>query len=103
MPTDSNAPGPTFEVYLEDDPTGPDLESPVVTDHIDYYETGIWLSLERERVFVPFRTVEAIRELPATAELVTSESGELVVAGGGSETETDDEEKTGTADRDAGD
>lgn len=100
--------GLTYEVVVEGDVADElGLDAPIETDHIDYYDTGIWLSLERERVFVPFRTVAAIRELPAPAELVASESGELVIAGGDSETEsdtvTDEEAEPGTADRDAED
>lgn len=67
-PTTTSA--PTYEVHLrtaELPDTG--MTSPVETDRIDFYDTGIWVTREdNERVFFPWDRVDMIREVPAAPE-----------------------------------
>lgn len=54
---------PTYEVYLDTEGLPLDLTSPVHTSDIMYYDTGIWIDRERDRLFLPYRRVQVIREL----------------------------------------
>ena len=56
----------TFEVYLKDASTG---ESPVTSDHLDFYDSGVWVQLYAAREFYPYEQVAKIREVDsATTE-----------------------------------
>lgn len=56
---------PTYEVYIDTESLPLDLTSPIETTDVMYYDTGIWIEREQDRLFVPYRKVEAIRELRA--------------------------------------
>lgn len=75
----------TYEVHLASD-VAEDLgvDSPVETDHIDYYDSGIWVAVEAGRDFYPYGHVLAIRERPATREPARSagEAGDEEPTGG---------------------
>lgn len=77
---DDPAAAPTFEVYLrtsELPDTG--VTSPVETDRLDYYDTGIWVTRDDGgRVFFPWDRVDMIREVPAapTEEAAATEPPE---------------------------
>ncbi|MGM0399653.1 MAG: hypothetical protein ACQEQY_11785, partial [Halobacteriota archaeon] len=77
---------PTYEVYLDTEGLPLDLTSPVHTADIMYYDTGIWIEREQDRLFVPYRRVQVIREL-------TERSAS---AGEERETEADGDAKTAT-------
>lgn len=69
---------PTYEVHLRTAEL-PDvgMTSPVETDRLDFYDTGIWVVREDGgRVFFPWDRVEMIREVPAptTEEAATGEA-----------------------------
>ncbi|MFB6121879.1 MAG: hypothetical protein ABEJ78_00265 [Haloferacaceae archaeon] len=56
--------GPTYVVYLTaatvaDEPT---VESPISTDHIDFYDSGVWVSRDVGRDFFPYERIRLIRE-----------------------------------------
>jgi hypothetical protein len=63
-------PLPTYEVYLDTEGVPLDLTSPVRTTDVMYYDSGIWMGRDEDRIFVPYHQVEAIREVeepePAT-------------------------------------
>lgn len=60
------APSQSYEVHLTDDiATELGVDSPVETDRIDYYDSGIWVADAAGRVFYPYRHVLAIREVTA--------------------------------------
>lgn len=71
-----------YEVYLAADVADElGVETPVETEHIDYYDAGIWVTTDSGREFYPYEHVLTIRERPAAQE--------AVVAGAGGETETE--------------
>lgn len=50
-----------YRVHLTADPTT--RESPTVeTEHIDYYDSGIWVHLEEGRDFYPYERIAVIQE-----------------------------------------
>ena len=67
--------GLTYHVHLASELVDElDVESPVETDHIDYYDTGLWVSHESGRDFYPYHQVLTIHERPA-AERTGSGAG----------------------------
>ena len=67
---DPTTTAPTYEVHLRTAEL-PDagITSPVETDRLDFYDTGIWVSREDgHRDFFPWDRVDLIREVPAPAE-----------------------------------
>lgn len=68
-----------YHVHLADDVAASlDLATPIETEHIDYYESGIWVSTADGRDFFPYEHVLTIRERT---------TGEAVVAGPGGSAE----------------
>lgn len=56
----------TYEVHLTSDATGTaDVESPVRTDRLDFYDSGVWAHTDDGRDFHPYEHVQVIRERPA--------------------------------------
>lgn len=53
-----------------------DVASPVETDRIDYYDSGIWVDGPEGRSFYPWTNVLAIRERSSTADEPTSPAEE---------------------------
>lgn len=59
----------TYEVVLWSDVAAAlGVESPVETEHIDYYDAGLWVTTAVGRDFYPYDHVLTIRERPTTAE-----------------------------------
>lgn len=59
----------TYEVVIASDVADElGVDSPVETDHIDYYENGLWVTTAEGRDFYPYDHVLTIRERPATVE-----------------------------------
>ncbi|MFW5938569.1 MAG: hypothetical protein ACOCSN_06460 [Halanaeroarchaeum sp.] len=54
---------PTYEVYVDTEGLPLDLTSPVRTTDVMYYDSGIWIEREKDRIFVPYHQVEVIREV----------------------------------------
>ena len=53
-------PGKTFEVHLVEG------ESPVETEYVDFYDSGVWVDLEEGREFYPYERVAKVVELPGS-------------------------------------
>ncbi|UWG46892.1 hypothetical protein HSRCO_0597 [Halanaeroarchaeum sp. HSR-CO] len=88
---------PTYEVYLDTEGLPLDLTSPVHTADIMYYDTGIWIEREQDRLFVPYRRVQVIRELTDRSAAVaegTEPEAETVETGETEPTETDPDGRT---------
>ncbi|MFC4357832.1 hypothetical protein ACFO0N_07710 [Halobium salinum] len=49
-----------FEVYLHPAEGGPELDSPLTTDYIHYYESGVWLDHADGQAFFPYGEVRTI-------------------------------------------
>lgn len=60
---------PMYVVYLrETDIPGVEISSPVETDRLEFYDTGIWAAREDGgRDFFPWERVALIREVTATS------------------------------------
>ena len=56
-------PLPTYEVYLDTEGFPLDLTSPVRTTDVMYYDSGIWIGRDEDRIFVPYHQLEVIREV----------------------------------------
>ena len=69
MTRPDDAAEPTYAVYLrETDFPGVEVSSPVETDRLEFYDTGIWATREDGgRDFFPWERVALIREVTATA------------------------------------
>jgi len=78
MTADATTGATEYEVYLSlDEESDLPVDSPVETTAIDYYDSGIWVSLDEGRAFFPYAQLRMIRERPGsttTAEAVESES-----------------------------
>ena len=90
----------TYAVYLREGETaGPDVTSPVETSHIDFYDTGIWVTRDDGgRDFFPWERVDMIREQVVTESTATEAEGELESVGAEpskTEMETATEEEQG--------
>lgn len=53
---------PTYEVHLDTTGVSLDVVSPVQTSDVRFYDTGVWVGREGDRVFVPYHRIELIRE-----------------------------------------
>jgi hypothetical protein len=71
---------PTYEVHIDTQGLPLDLTSPVETPDVKYYDAGIWLTRSNDRVFLPYRSVLAIREVPADAADDDAETAEPTAA-----------------------
>jgi hypothetical protein len=59
--------GPEYDVYLDiDDSADVDVESPIHTARIDYYDSGIWVDRDTGRTFLPYDRILLIEERPAS-------------------------------------
>lgn len=93
---------PTYEVYLDTEGFPLDLTSPVRTTDVMYYDSGIWIGREEDRIFVPYHQLEVIREIEeqgSATDHETDETGELeadaeLEAGAEPEAESTDEPPT---------
>lgn len=58
----------SYEVHLTSDATGgsADVESPVRTDRIDFYDSGVWVDQQPGRDFYPYSKIQVIRQRPAS-------------------------------------
>jgi hypothetical protein len=81
----------TYEVHLTSDATGgsASVESPVRTDRIDFYDSGVWVDQEPGRVFCPYSKIQVVRQRPADTG---SESDESVGEEADSATSTTEQE-----------
>ena len=62
-----HADGAEYDVYLlEDAPEDLDVQSPLSTRHIEYYDSGVWIDHGDDRLFLPYARLFAIRERIAT-------------------------------------
>ena len=52
----------TYTVYLREQSPNPEVTSPLATDRIDYYDAGIWVHREEDRLFLPYHQIQLIRE-----------------------------------------
>ncbi len=52
----------TYRVYLREASPHPSVTSPVETDHIEYYDSGVWLDRAGGRVFLPYHQIQLIAE-----------------------------------------
>lgn len=52
----------TYRVYLREASPHPAVTSPVETDHIEYYDSGVWLDRSGGRVFLPYHQIQLIAE-----------------------------------------
>ncbi|MFB6135400.1 MAG: hypothetical protein ABEJ04_01445 [Halobacteriaceae archaeon] len=59
--------GGEYVLHLELDGDGPDVDSPIRTPSVDYYDSGVWVEDDRRRLFFPYERVVAIVEQPADA------------------------------------
>jgi hypothetical protein len=50
------------------------VDSPVETERIDYYDSGLWVSRDEGRDFYPYENVLTVHERPASGETVTDEA-----------------------------
>lgn len=58
----------SYEVHLTSDATGSaGVESPVRTDRLDFYDSGVWAHTDDGRDFFPYEHVQVIRERPSGA------------------------------------
>ncbi|MFB6153307.1 MAG: hypothetical protein ABEJ27_03550 [Halodesulfurarchaeum sp.] len=56
------ADAPVYQVYLRPDVDVPGVESPVHTKRIDFYDAGVWVMGDDERLFLPYHRIQVIRE-----------------------------------------
>jgi len=56
-------PGHTYEVHFETTNLAVDVTSPVRSSGVKYYDSGVWIDRETDRIFVPYRRVKLIREI----------------------------------------
>lgn len=54
-----------YVIHLELDGVGPDVDSPIRTPSVDYYDSGVWVEGDRRRLFFPYERVVAIVERSA--------------------------------------
>ncbi len=68
----------SYEVHLTSDATGGDasVESPVRTDRVDFYDSGVWVDQRPGRDFYPYAKIQVIRERPAGAFEESTAGGE---------------------------
>ncbi|WP_050047739.1 hypothetical protein [Halanaeroarchaeum sulfurireducens] len=64
---------PTYEAHLDTADMPLDLTSPVRPVDVLFYDSGIWLVREQDRVFVPYRHVNVVREVDESPEDDTTE------------------------------
>lgn len=60
----------TYHVHLREAAPA-EVEEPIETGHLDFYDSGVWIDRETDRVFFPWAQVAMIREvetLPETDE-----------------------------------
>jgi len=65
---------PSYEVYLDTEGLPLDLTSPVRTTDVMYYDSGIWIARDEDRIFVPYHQVEVIREVEKPDDAMPAES-----------------------------
>jgi hypothetical protein len=88
----------TYEVHLTEELSA-DVTSPVTTDRLDFYDSGVWAHGDAGRDFFPYERVAVIRELPAQAdEAAAAETAESTAD---DDEATTDETAESTADDDA--
>lgn len=82
---------PTYEVYLDTEGFPLDLTSPVRTTDVMYYDSGIWIGRDEDRIFVPYHQLEVIREVdePERATGGETEATAKAETEAGVEAETD--------------
>lgn len=65
-----------YHVHLAEDVAAAlDLASPIETDRIDYYDSGVWVSTDEGRDFFPYEHVLTIRERTAPEAVVAGTGG----------------------------
>ena len=52
----------TYRIHLREESPDEDVKSPLTTDRIDYYDSGIWVHREEDRLFLPYHQIQLIRE-----------------------------------------
>jgi hypothetical protein len=61
--------GELYAVYLRESISSElDVESPIETDYIDFYDSGIWVARDEGRAFYPYQHVLTIHEGEAAAD-----------------------------------
>lgn len=61
----TNEQNTVYEVYLLEDDSGADVESPVRGQRLDFFDSGVWVERESGRDFFPYERVQVVRERPA--------------------------------------
>jgi hypothetical protein len=82
-----------FEVYLHPAEDGPELDTPLATDYIHYYDSGVWLDHSDGQAFFPYGEIRTIidHEEDMGEYAGRDEEGEATEEAEADE-ETDDEE-----------
>jgi hypothetical protein len=76
----------TYEVHLQSELVDElDIDSPVETERIDYYDSGLWVRREEGRDFFPYHYVLTIRERPAASGESATDAGPTDAETSGSE------------------
>jgi hypothetical protein len=58
-----------YAVYLRESISSElDVESPIETDYIDFYDSGIWVARDEGRAFYPYEHVLTIHEGEGTED-----------------------------------
>ena len=52
----------TYRIHLREESPSEDVTSPLTTSRIDYYDSGIWVHREEDRLFLPYHQIQLIRE-----------------------------------------
>jgi hypothetical protein len=78
-----------YHVYVEETGSAA-VESPIESEQMDFFDSGVWAYTERGREFYPYERVQVIREVDAS-ELESEESEELAENDESDEPEATDE------------
>jgi len=66
----------SYEVHLRADVVEElGIDSPISTERIDYYDSGLWITHQEGRDFYPYDHVLTIHERPPAQEATATEAG----------------------------
>ncbi|MFB6082230.1 MAG: hypothetical protein ABEJ67_05355 [Halanaeroarchaeum sp.] len=51
-----------YEVYVDAADVDVALSSPLSASEVQFYDSGVWIERDRDRLFVPYRRIDLIRE-----------------------------------------
>ncbi|MFB6134078.1 MAG: hypothetical protein ABEJ55_03740 [Halanaeroarchaeum sp.] len=78
---------PTYEVHVDTAGLSLDVVSPMESSDVRFYDSGVWVGREGDRLFVPYDRIEVIRE--GTGETTAPGEG-AAESTAGTEPETDE-------------